>query len=282
MFLQLYVCDVGHGDAIIIKFPSGKTALIDCGGKDVRSASSYLEILEIQTLDYLAISHPHVDHIRDIINVTTKFRPDVLGRNRIFTKEKIKDENAEVFDTHEDIIDKYLELNNDFTGSISGNPEKDPTMSEWGKGANIVSFANDDSEMNLNDLSRVLFIKYGSHVILCPGDIEKKGWINLLKKPAFVEELKNTTVLIASHHGRDSGFSNDIFQYFIPKIVLVSDGRFGDTSATDRYGSIMDEKMTINKPDDKREERKVLTTRNDGTIIVSIFGGKDLFITTTS
>jgi len=278
--LDVFVCDVGHGDAIIIKFPSGKIALIDCGGKGTSSASGYLEAMKIEKLDYLAISHPHVDHIRDIINVSTKFYPAVLGRNKIFTKEKIKDENAEVFDTHEDVINKYLEMNSDFVDSVSGNPEKDPKMLEWGNGANVVSFFNNDPEMNLNNLSRVLFIKYGSHVILCPGDIEEKGWLALLEQPAFVEELKKTTVLVASHHGRDSGFCNEIFQYFTPKITLVSDGRFGDTSATDRYGQVT-EGMIIGKVGGGREERKVLTTRNDGLILVSITDGQDLAVTTT-
>jgi len=283
MSLDLIVCDVGHGDAIIIKLPSGKVALIDCGGKEAQSASGYLEALKIKTLDYLAISHPHVDHIRDIINVNTKFRPAVLGRNKIFTKEKIKDENAEVFDTHEEIINKYLEMNGDFVDPVSGDPDKDPTMSEWGDEANIVSFSNKDPEMNLNDLSRVLFIKYGSHVILCPGDLEEKGWKSLLEKPAFVEELKKTTILVASHHGRDSGFCSEIFQHFTPKITLVSDGRFGDTSATDRYCAVTnDNGITISKPDGKKETRKVLTTRNDGLIYASIMNDGDLLISTSS
>ena len=137
-------------------------------------------------------------------------------------------------------------------------------------------------KMNLNDLSRVLFIKYGSHTILCPGDLEERGWTKLLEQPDFINELKKTTVLIASHHGRDSGFCGDIFKYFTPKIILVSDGRFGDTSATDRYGAVLDEKMTINKSNTKTEDRKVLTTRKDGSICASVVNGKDLYINSSA
>jgi len=279
MSLDLFVCDVGHGDAIIIKFPSGKVALIDCGGKDTKSASVYLEALKIKKLDYLAISHPHVDHIRDIINVNSKFYPAVLGRNKIFTKEKIKDENADVFDTHEDIINKYLEMNTDFSESVSGDPEKDPTMPEWGNVANIVSFSNNDPNMNLNNLSRALFVKHDSHVILCPGDLEEKGWLKLLENPNFVKELKKVTILIAPHHGRDSGFCNEIFQHFTPQVTIVSDGRFGDTSATDRYCAVTnDAGITLSKPDGQKENRKVLSTRNDGLIFVAIMDDGDLLI----
>jgi len=273
----MYVCDVGHGDSVFIKFPSGKTTLIDCGGNpDVVAASGYLKALGVNELNYLSISHPHVDHIRDIIAVDKNYHPAVLGRNKIFTKEKIKEENAEVFVTHKEIIEKYLEMNNDYNEPVSGDPDKDPTMNEWGNGACCVSYSNDDPDMSLNDLSRVLFIEYRSHTILHAGDLEKKGWLKHLENPYFVKSLKKTSVFIASHHGRENGFCADIFKLFTPKIILVSDGRFGDTSATSRYDDVT-EGMNV-KLNSKMDFRKVLTTRNDGLMVVYIENGTDLSI----
>lgn len=275
--LSMYVCDVGHGDCVFIKFPSGKTALIDCGGKpESVSASTYLNALKVKELNYLSISHPHIDHIRDIVSIDQNYHPSVLGRNKIFTKEKIKQENEEVFDTHKEIIEKYLEMNSDYNNSVSGDPDKDPTMSQWGEGAYCVSYSNDDPEMSLNDLSRVLFIEYGNHTIVHAGDLEEKGWQKLLESQYFIKRLKKTTVFIASHHGRENGFCADIFKLFTPKITLVSDGRFGDTSATSRYDSVT-EGMNV-KLNGQTTPRKVLTTRNDGLIVVYIENGADLSI----
>jgi len=38
-----------------------------------------------------------------------------------------------------------------------------------------------------------------------PGDLEKAGFIELLKDEAFKQALRKTNVYVASHHGRDNG-----------------------------------------------------------------------------
>jgi competence protein ComEC len=62
--LQVHVLDVGQGDAILIRAPGGKTALVDAG--DEAHAKSVLEALgryQVQQLDYFIATHPHPDHI---------------------------------------------------------------------------------------------------------------------------------------------------------------------------------------------------------------------------
>jgi competence protein ComEC len=63
------VLDVGQGDAILIRAPEGKTALVDAGpsGRIV----PLLEALGVTTIDLVVVSHHHTDHVR---RVTT--RPD--------------------------------------------------------------------------------------------------------------------------------------------------------------------------------------------------------------
>src|SRR5690606_16835333 len=56
-----------------------------------------------------------------------------------------------------------------------------------------------------NNLSLVVFIKYSTFKILFPGDLEKAGWQALLQRADFRAELVGTDVLVASHHGRESG-----------------------------------------------------------------------------
>jgi beta-lactamase superfamily II metal-dependent hydrolase len=62
--LQVHVLDVGQGDAILIRAPSGKTALVDAG--DEAHAKTVVEALgryQVQQLDYFIATHPHPDHI---------------------------------------------------------------------------------------------------------------------------------------------------------------------------------------------------------------------------
>ena len=73
---------------------------------------------------------------------------------------------------------------------------------------------------------------------------------------------------------RESGFYSGLFEHFTPKIVVVSDGRFSDTSATSRYSSVASG-WTIHSLSGQDEVRKCLTTRADGDIIIEIGINKD-------
>lgn len=268
--LRVNVCDVAHGDCIHVSTPCGKNVLIDCGGKGDTSASRWLEALEVESLHNLIISHPHIDHIRDIVNIDKRFCPGTFGRNEAITREKIREENEDVFDDCKDIIEKYLEMNQKYNAPAA--PANDTTSPEWDGSAYIYRFCNRSQEMGLNDLSRTSFISCGGHTILHAGDLEEDGWRELLKNKQFCDQLSSTTVLVASHHGRKSGFCSDVFDLLRPVITIVSDGRFQDNSATDRYC-----KVTKGLEVDGKK-RHVLTTRKDKTITVEITDGGALSV----
>ena len=107
--------------------------------------------------------------------------------------------------------------------------------------------------------------------ILFPGDIETAAWRSLLQNQRLISALNGVDILIASHHGRESGYFGDIFQYFTRNSTVISDGRFIDTSATSRY-SEKSEGWTIRHRDNSKpsEEKKCVTTRNDGHIDIEI------------
>ena len=270
MSLRVNVCDVAHGDCIHVSTPGGKNVLIDCGGKGDTSASRWLEALEVESLHCLMISHPHIDHIQDIVNIDECFCPGTFRRNKAITREKIKEENEDVFDDCEDIIEKYLEMNQRYIARTP--PANNTTRHEWDGSAYIYRFCNHNQEMGLNDLSCTSFIRCGGHTILHAGDLEEDGWRELLKNEQFCNQLSSTTVLVASHHGRKSGFCSDVFDLLRPVITIVSDGRFQDSSATNRYYEVT-KGLEVDG-----EERRVLTTRKDKTITVEITDGGALSV----
>ena len=60
---KLYFIDVGQGDAMLI-CQNGRYALIDAGTKSSEAnIIKTLDALNVQTLDYLIMTHPHADHI---------------------------------------------------------------------------------------------------------------------------------------------------------------------------------------------------------------------------
>ena len=264
------VCDVAHGDCIHVSTPSGKNVLLDCGGKGDASASKWLEALGVEGLDSLLVSHPHMDHIRDIVGIDEIFCPKTFIRNKAITREKIKEENKDVFDDCGDVIEKYLEMNQRYNAPVL--PANDTTSPMWDGSAYMYRFCNQSQEMGLNDLSCVSFIRCRGHTILHAGDLEEDGWRELLKNEQFRDQLSNTSVLVASHHGRKSGFCSDVFDLLHPAITIVSDGRFQDSSATGRYGEVT-EGLEVGG-----EERYVLTTRKDKAITVEITDGGSLSV----
>lgn len=58
----VYVLDVGQGDAVLL-CQDGRWCLIDTGPAEAEDALLYdLDTLEVETLDYLVLTHPHADH----------------------------------------------------------------------------------------------------------------------------------------------------------------------------------------------------------------------------
>ena len=123
---------------------------------------------------------------------------------------------------------------------------------------------------NINNYSIVSILEYGDQKIIIPGDIETDGWEMLLKGDNFREAIKGTTVFIASHHGRESGFPDKIFNYFTPEVIIISDCEGIETSAVNKYRNYCKGSKIIK--DKEKIDRFVLSTRNDGPIVIKIEG----------
>ena len=95
----------------------------------------------------------------------------------------------------------------------------------------------------------------------------------------FQQAIKDTTLFVASHHGRSAGFYSGVFADFKPDIVIVSDGKYSDTSVTDRYSYYAKGFRVTSRGTKESQMRYVLTTRNDGVIYIATDGsGKGITI----
>ena len=117
-----------------------------------------------------------------------------------------------------------------------------------------------------NDLSLVVFIKFGTFKMLFPGDLENAGWQALLQRQDFRDELRHTDILVASHHGRENGFCDDVFKYCQPSAVVISDKPIEHET----QGTVPDYRAVVS-PDGvpvhtSGKRRHVLTTQRDGWI----------------
>src|SRR5262249_10347934 len=72
----LDVLDVGQGDAILIRSPEGKTALVDAGPNG--GVVPLLRDRGVDHLDLLVVSHHHADHYGGAAEVIRAFPPRVF------------------------------------------------------------------------------------------------------------------------------------------------------------------------------------------------------------
>lgn len=110
-------------------------------------------------------------------------------------------------------------------------------------------------------------------MVVC-GDNEKESFEILMKRTDFKEAVKDAWVLVAPHHGRESGYYEEFVDLVKPDITIISDKSGTDTSASQKYTNKSKGYTVNNKLTGEKEDRHCLTTRKDGNIEV-IFGETD-------
>ncbi|KNZ68182.1 hypothetical protein Tfer_3284 [Thermincola ferriacetica] len=273
--LEIMIWDVQHGSATYAKTPEGKHFVIDLGtGSFVGDNDEFSPLLHLKnnygitSIDEVIITHPHTDHLDDIFNFD-KLSPKALRRPKHLTEDDIRKANP---DSDSDKIDKYLEINDRFNLTIKD--EDNPELPENNGGVKFHCFTPTNcGKSNINNHSIVTVIEYLGVKVIIPGDNESASWKELLENSSFVKAISNANILVASHHGRDSGYCEEIFEHFTPDLVIVSDDEETDTSVTDKYTKKANGWTVFKRSDRSSKKRYCLTTRNDGEILIKI--GKD-------
>lgn len=126
-----------------------------------------------------------------------------------------------------------------------------------------------------NNLSLILHLNILGFTFLFPGDMESAGFNNMLQTNArFREVVSSLNVLIASHHGRESGICTDMFDVWHsqPSLVVISDDykQYNTQNTVNYYNSKCSGVTNFRYAGDNR---KVLTTRSDGEILFTFNNG---------
>lgn len=269
--LEITIWDVNHGSAAHIKTPNNRHIAVDLG--DEGSSFSPLRTLfsqGVRQLDAVVITHPHADHIDDIYNFDS-LSPQVLWRPKHLSTAEVVQANRAVDKL---LVAKYLEINERFNQPVLA--VNDVTVPASFGGAEFQVFSLHLCETsNINNHSLVVVVSYARSKMVIPGDNEAPSWKELLNSPAFLMAVSGADILLASHHGREAGYCGELFEAMgKPKLVVVSDGRFRDTSATSRYSS-QATGWTVFDNAGNSEVRNCITTRNDGHITIRLGWNND-------
>lgn len=266
--MVIRIWDVEHGACAMLQHQEGsvlgRLAMIDSGSTKLWTPSKYItQCLGIRTLNYLFITNADQDHMSDLNGLYEEgIDIPVWYRNPSYTAQEIAALKLKSGPLTKD-AQRYV-----MSCSSYCQPISEPFDDYMGGITTSVFFNTYPRFTDTNNLSLVIFIKYAGFKILFPGDIEKSGWTALLEQQAFRDELRGTDILVASHHGRESGYCSDIFNYFKPQAVIISDKpiQHETQQMVPDYRAVTMEDGVIVETTQRR--RHVLTTRRDGSITI--------------
>jgi competence protein ComEC len=266
---EITVWDVQHGSATYVKSPNGKHIIIDAGmgsyenGTDFSPLDHLRSNYGVKRINYAILTHPHGDHIEDIDNLIDLY-PKVLRRPKHLTRGDIITTKTKKSDIP--LYEKYIEFSDGYDGNVSGTAD-DPANPDNFEGLSIQAFgAINCSASNLNNQSILSVFSYADSKVVIAGDNENASFNELLQHTNFKAAIKNADILVASHHGRESGFHKEFVELVKPHLTVISDGSKTDTSAVDDYGRISDGWTVSSRKRGSSEVRKTVSTYHDGVI----------------
>ena len=262
--MEVHIFDVDHGGCALIRSDADRYILIDCGHNAETGwrPSMFLLSHSINTVGCLFILNFDEDHVSDLPGLLGSVLVPILYRNPSLTPAQILSLKAE----HGAGTGVQLLTH------MTANHYVAPVLVPPDFGNLIFStYWNTPQEgfQDSNNLSLVTFFHYHDLHMVFPGDLEERGWLQLMRNPRFLQELATVNVFVASHHGRRDGYCGPLFNVCNPEIVIFSDKSI-DHKTQLTAGLYGRHTKGVLFTDGLR--RRVLTTRNNGHISIQKTG----------
>jgi competence protein ComEC len=209
---------VGQGDSIALRFPDGRTWVLDGGGLreppppigprfDVGEAvvSRYLWSEGLRRLDRVLLSHPHHDHAGGLPALMRNFAPLELEH----TGPEADATLARLIET---------------ARGAGAAPRRLAAGAAWSVGGVGVEVLNPPAAgpaRSINDGSMVVGLAFGRFSALLTGDLESEGERGLVASGAPLDAF----LLKVAHHGSRSATLGPFLERVRPRWAVVSAGR---------------------------------------------------------
>lgn len=216
--LLVEAIDVGQGDSLLLITPDGKTLLVDAGGfgggpgetapefdigEEVVSPTLWAR--GIRTLDAVALSHAHSDHMGGMAAVLRNFRPRELwiGNNPHFA-------------AYDAMLEEAANLHVQVRSFRAGD-----AFAFGGTQIEVLAPFRDyqpGAEPANND-SLVLHVAYGATSVMLEGDAEEP-----IEQAMLAEPDLQSTLLKVGHHGSTTSTRPEFLARVAPQWAVISCG----------------------------------------------------------
>jgi competence protein ComEC len=212
--LELVMLDVGQGDAILIRAPSGATALVDGGADPDLTMRRLGEVLPFwqRRLDLVLLTHPHEDHVAGLVPALERFRVSlVLDTGRQYDNPSYP---------------RFLALAGREPGArlvtvrAGARVPLDSTTSLTFLFPSEADAAAPLLADDINNASAVALLESGAFRALLTGDAKAPVEALLLERGL----LDALDVLKVGHHGSDASTTDALLDATRPRLALISSG----------------------------------------------------------
>lgn len=245
--LHLVFCDVGQGDAIYVRTARGDDILIDGGPNEkvLTCLGKHVPFYD-RSIELMILSHPQADHLNGLISVLERYNVNY------FVSSGVSNETEGYKRLKELIKSKNIQKKNE---SLGGKILFDGlTLVTLWPDEKVLGAATGKSEVN--DLSLVLKLSYGSFDVLLTGDAGQDIQDGIV-------DIGPVEVLKVPHHGSKTGLLTSFLERISPRLAVISVGK-------NSYGHPAEETLGILKDMGIR----VLRTDQNGEIEIVSDGEK--------
>lgn len=243
--LQIHFLNVGQGDCTIV-LCDGESIVIDGGPASASSfVYSYIRnTLELQHIDYVVSTHPHLDHVYGLSSVLNAAPVDLVLT-------PVLEWDSKAFNS----MVKYAEKQ----GAPLSVPQEGDTLRLGGATVTILHCWPEAIDYGrTNDSSIVVRIDYGQTSFIITGDAE--DWSEYMMIDSGMN-LK-ADVLRVAHHGSSTASTLEFLQSVRPEYAVISVGK--DNGYGHPHQEVLDRLNEVGS--------KILRTDELGTIVMNSNG----------
>ncbi len=225
--LRVTFLSVGEGDGAVVRFPGSRVMVIDGGGSyggfdaGERIVAPYLWSQKIMRVDYIALSHPDLDHFGGLDFIAMNFAPRAFWTTGVPSLDL-----------------SYARLMEDLARAAIPMVQVRETAPVASIGGVAIASLNGDMGIarSQNNSSMVLRLGFGNASILFTGDIESAGERAMIAKAGDL----HATILKVPHHGSATSSTAVFIAAVHPEVAVTSDGylnnfHFPSPAVVERY-----------------------------------------------